>query len=93
MKQQFFKKIIINIMNLLEKILLERIDFNPNILAGKANIRGFRISVEQILKLLAHKTTETQILTNFPELEPEDIQACLLYASQLLENEKVFKIN
>lgn len=70
-------------MNPLEQTFLNRIEFNPKILAGKANIRGFRISVEQILKLLANKTTETEILTNFPELEPEDIQACLFYASHI----------
>jgi uncharacterized protein (DUF433 family) len=66
-------------MNPLEQSLLQRIEANPKILAGKPIIRGLRISVEQILKLLAIKTSETDILANFPELEPEDIQACLLY--------------
>ncbi len=79
-------------MNPLEQNLLQRIEANPKILAGKPIVRGLRISVEQILKLLAIKTSETDILANFPELEPEDIQACLLYASRLVEGEKVYSI-
>lgn len=72
--------------------LLDRIELNPQILAGKPIIRGFRISVEQIIKALAIGTTHETILKNYPELELLDIQACLVYASQLLENEKVYKV-
>ena len=72
--------------------MLKRIEINPKTLAGKPIIRGLRISVEQILKLLANRTPESRILENFPELESEDIQACLLYASKLVESEKIYKV-
>ncbi len=64
--------------------LLERITLNPRVLAGKPVIRGTRLSVEYILNLLAHGATE-EILQEYEGLEPEDIQACLLFAAQALE--------
>ncbi|MDJ0746496.1 MAG: DUF433 domain-containing protein [Xenococcaceae cyanobacterium MO_167.B27] len=59
--------------------LLERITFNPQLLAGKPIIRGLRISVAMILELLAKGASTEEILEDYPELEPEDIQASLLY--------------
>ena len=60
--------------------LLKRITFDNNVLCGKPLIRGLRISVEMILELLAKNATEQEILEDYPELEPEDIRAALLYA-------------
>jgi uncharacterized protein (DUF433 family) len=60
--------------------LLERIKFDKNILAGKPIIRGLRIPVAMILELLAKGSTNQEILEDYPELEPEDIQAALFYA-------------
>ena len=59
--------------------LLERITFNPKVLAGKPIIRGLRISVATILELLAKGASTEEILEDYPELELEDIQATLLY--------------
>ena len=59
--------------------LLERITFNPQVLAGKPIIRGLRISVAMILELLAKGASTEEILEDYPELEPEDIQAALVY--------------
>ncbi|MEH1908385.1 MAG: DUF433 domain-containing protein [Nostoc sp.] len=59
--------------------LLERIKFDKNILAGKPIIRGLRIPVAMILELLAKGSTNQEILEDYPELEPEDIQAALFY--------------
>ena len=70
--------------------LLDRITFNPEVLCGKATIRGMRISVEQILKYLAGGGATQELLDDYPELEPSDIQAVLLYASQLLAEEHVY---
>ena len=72
--------------------LLSRIVINDKVLAGKPIIRGFRISVEQILKSLAAGNLEAEILKDFPELEHDDIRACLLYAANMLEDEKIYKV-
>jgi uncharacterized protein (DUF433 family) len=69
--------------------LLERITFNPKVLAGKPLIRDLRISVATILEVLAKGATTEEILEDYPELEPEDIQAALFYAYQLVDKEEV----
>ena len=61
--------------------LLARIAADPEVLAGKPVVRGTRLSVEFIVKLLAHGATETEIRTEYPGLTPEDIAACLLAAA------------
>jgi len=72
--------------------LLSRIEVNQQVMAGKPIIRGLRIAVEQVLRSLAVGMTVEQILENYPELEVEDIQACMLYAANLMEHEKVYKV-
>jgi uncharacterized protein (DUF433 family) len=62
--------------------LLTRITFNPAQCAGRPCVRGMRIRVVDILELLASGVSEDQILEDFPDLEREDIRACLLYAAQ-----------
>jgi uncharacterized protein (DUF433 family) len=66
--------------------LLERITLNPKIMAGKPVIRGTRLTVEYILNLLAHGATVAEILQEYEGLTPEDIRACLLFASRSLES-------
>jgi len=70
----------------------DRITVDPDVLVGKPTIRGLRISVEQILKALAAGVTTQDLLQNYPELEEDDIKASLLYASQLVEEERVFSV-
>ena len=70
--------------------ILHRITFQQGVLGGKPVIRGLRISVEMILELLTKGATEQEILEDFPELEPEDLRAALLYAHQLVAGETVF---
>ncbi|MEW6173828.1 MAG: DUF433 domain-containing protein [Bacillota bacterium] len=60
--------------------LLRRITVNPAIFGGKPIIRGMRIKVENILGLLEQGVTTQEILADYPDLEPEDIKACLAYA-------------
>jgi uncharacterized protein (DUF433 family) len=62
--------------------LLKRITYNPKQCGGRPCIRGMRIRVTDILEMLADNVTAEEILTDFPDLEPEDIQACLLLAAQ-----------
>lgn len=72
---------------------LFRITVNPNVMVGKPTIRGLRITVEQILKALAGGVTIEELLDDYPELEKEDIQASLIYASELVSEEQVFAVN
>ena len=69
-----------------EMQLLERITLNPKVMAGKPVIKGTRLTVEYILNLLAHGATVEEILQEYEGLTQEDIQACLLFAAQSLEN-------
>jgi len=73
--------------------LLNRITVNPDVMVGKPTIRGLRITVEQILKALAGGVTVEELLEDYPELEKEDMQAVLLYASERVNEEQVFVVN
>ncbi|MDI6801577.1 MAG: DUF433 domain-containing protein [Thermodesulfovibrionales bacterium] len=73
--------------------LLDRITVNPDVMVGKPTVRGLRITVEQILKALAGGITVEDLLEDYPELEREDIQAVLLYASERIGEEQVFAVN
>ena len=59
----------------------DRITFDPNILGGKACIRGMRISVSLVVNLVANGMTVAEILTEYPNLEEEDITQALRYAA------------
>ncbi len=63
-----------------ERRLIERITVNPKIFGGKPIIRGRCLAVEHVLGMLAAGDTAETILEGYPWLEPEDIQACLVYA-------------
>jgi uncharacterized protein (DUF433 family) len=69
--------------------LIDRITFNPEIFGGKPIIRGHRLAVEHVLDMLAAGDDPATILIGYPWLEPEDIQACLVYASRLARNERI----
>ena len=73
-----------------EDKLLERITVNPKIFGGKPIIRGRRLAVEHILAMLAAGDTPEIILEGYTWLELEDIQACLVYAHRLVEDEFLF---
>lgn len=62
---------------------------NPEIFGGKPIIRGLRIAVEHILGMLAAGNQPETILREYPFLEREDIQACLLFAHRSLSGEHV----
>jgi uncharacterized protein (DUF433 family) len=66
--------------------LLERITFNPRQCGGRPCIRGMRIRVKDVLDMLAGGATETDILQDYPYLEPEDIRTCLEYASAQIDH-------
>jgi uncharacterized protein (DUF433 family) len=72
--------------------LLSRITANPKIFSGKPIIRGMRISVELILSLLAQGETAEALLQDYPELELEDIRACLTYAHAVIAQDSLDSI-
>ena len=69
--------------------LLSRITANPQIFGGKPIVRGMRISVELVLSLLAQGATVEELLDDYPELERDDIQACLAYAHAVIANDSL----
>jgi len=73
----------------LEEDLLRRITVDPGIFGGKPILRGRRLAVEHVLGMLAAGDRPETILAGYPWLEPEDIQACLVYARRLVGHERV----
>lgn len=72
--------------------LLKRITINPDICHGKPTIRNSRYTVDLILDLLSAGMTEKDIIEDYPALEPEDIKACLQYASRLSKAKTIHRI-
>jgi len=65
----------------------ERITFDPQIMGGRACIRGMRIPVSVIVKQIAHGADRDQVLLDYPDLQAEDIQQALEYAAWLSQEE------
>lgn len=72
-----------------EEYLLQRITADPEIFGGKPIIRGMRVPVELILSLLAQNERVEAILEDYPDLEREDIQACLAYARAAIAGDRL----
>jgi len=68
------------------------IEINPKKVVGKPVIKGTRITVELVLRLLAQGVTFNEVLQTYPHLKKEHILACLEYAFRALEGEKVFPL-
>ena len=66
--------------------LAERITVDPEQCGGRPCIRGMRIRVTDVLDLLANGLTPQAVLAELPDLEPEDIHACLRFASQRIDH-------
>ena len=69
--------------------LLERIDVRRGILGGKPTICDMRIAVEDVLAEMAAGATPEAMVDRHPLIEPEDIQACLLYAYYSVEEHRI----
>jgi uncharacterized protein (DUF433 family) len=72
-----------------ESELLARITVNPSLFGGKPVIRNRRIAVEHILDMLAAGDSVETILSGYPFLSKEDIQACLVYARKIVGHERI----
>jgi uncharacterized protein (DUF433 family) len=69
--------------------ILPRITLDPDVMGGKPCIRGLRVTVGTILGLLSARRTREEILTAYPYLEPEDLDAALAYAAWRCEEYEV----
>lgn len=65
----------------------DRITFDPNVMGGRACIRGTRVTVSLVLNLVANDMTIEEIVADYPYLEPEDIRQSLAYAAWLAEEQ------
>ena len=65
----------------------DRITQNPDVLAGRATIRGLRISVAHVLNLVANGMTPAEIVADLPDLEEDDVRQALAYAAALAEDQ------
>lgn len=68
--------------------MFNRITFDPQIMGGRACIRGMRITVSLVVSLVANGLTVPEIIEEYPDLEPEDIQSALQYVA-FLANEEI----
>ena len=65
---------------------LDRITFDPNVMGGKACIRGMRITVALVVNLVANGMKVDEIIADYPDLESEDINQALRYAAWAAED-------
>lgn len=82
------KVIILSMTYLLD----ERIEINPEKMVGKPVIKGTRITVAQIINLVANGASVEEILKDYPELANEDISAALRYASKRVAEEEIYPV-
>ncbi len=68
-------------------VRFDRITFDPNIMGGRACIRGMRITVAQIVEDIADGATVEGLLASHPSLEAEDVRQALAYAAALARDE------
>jgi len=67
--------------------MFDRITFNPQIMGGRACIRGMRIPVSVIVGQIAHGATRDEVLCEYPDLEDADIAQALAYTAWLAHEE------
>ena len=68
----------------------ERSEINPEIAAGRPIVKGTRLTVELLIDLLAQGWSEQEVLENYPTITREDLLACLHYAGELHQEERVY---
>jgi len=73
----------------MRKELLDRIVINPKVMVGKPVIKGTRIPVDTVIKLIAQGMKIEGILEDYPNLTKEDIKAALLYSAEVVSGEVV----
>ena len=72
--------------------ILQRITVDPGVMAGKAVIRGTRIPVDMLVRMVAQGIPQTEVLREYPRLTAQDIRAALTYAAEVVAHEDVFPV-
>lgn len=72
--------------------LIDRITVEPGKRGGRPCIRGIRITVSDVLELLAHGATTEEVLRQMPDLEPDDVRACFAYAARYIDHPRLVPI-
>lgn len=67
--------------------MFDRITFNPQVMGGRACIRGMRIPVSVIVGQIAHGVSSEELLEDYPDLEADDVKQALEYAAWLTQEE------
>ena len=67
--------------------MFDRVTFDPKMMGGRACLRGMRITVAHVVNLVANGMTAEQILTEYPDLQTEDVRQALQYAAYLTREE------
>ena len=78
---------------LTDRELLSRITTRPDVFGGKPIIRDMRISVELVLSLLSQGVTPEDLLDDYPDLELEDIRACIAYARAVIAGDSLAAVS
>lgn len=76
----------------MQATLISRITIDPEICHGKPSIRGMRYPVDSMLELLASGMSIEEVLADYPDLEKEDLLACLEYADKLTHLNRIYRI-
>lgn len=72
--------------------LLSRITIDSNIFHGKPTVRGLRYPVENVLEWLSSGMTNEEILVDYPDLEAEDLRACIAYAARVMQVKSIYAV-
>ena len=89
MKERFNNILVVH-DSIMEEQLYNKIVINPKIMVGKPIIKGTRIPVDMIIRLIAQGMTVEEILEDYPNLTKEDVRAALEYVASLVEGEDIF---
>lgn len=73
-------------------LITQRITINPQVCFGKPTVRNLRYPVEMLLDLLSAGMTTEEILEDYPDLEAEDLSACLQFAAKLIRVKSIHKV-
>ena len=73
--------------------ILKRITARPDVFGGKPIVRDMRISVELVLGLLSQGATQDELLDDYPDLEPDDIRACIAYAHTVIAGDSLAAVS
>jgi uncharacterized protein (DUF433 family) len=69
----------------------DRITIDPDLCNGRPTIRGLRITVQTVLEFFFAGDSREEIIQQYPDLEPEDIDACLQFAIELMNKKYIIK--